>query len=251
LASWISTRRSVVEQAIATDAGGASGSRVPRSVGMFLAQQNRETLESTTGSMKSLKHLDRPSAWGLGNEVLYSLCSDYPGHSDPEVVVAKLWLIGRAYAAPLERGRPMPGTLRNESFYTGRAVPMVLDSPIDEWLAELGRASLSWGELPRILRAHGLLTDLFRSISGRAQRSLASKYLHFHRPDLFFIYDSRAAAEVRAEVARPRRVAVRREDVDTEYALFVRRCLELMESIAPVAPIPMTPRAIDRYLLGY
>jgi hypothetical protein len=201
--------------------------------------------------MKSLKHLDRPSAWDLGNEVLYSLCSDYPGHSDPEVVVAKLWLIGRAYAAPLERGRPMPGNLRNESFYTGRAVPMVLASPIDEWLAELGGVSLSWDELPSVLRTHGLLTDLFKSISGRAQRSLASKYLHFHRPDLFFIFDSRAAAEVRAEVARPRRVTVRREDVDSEYSLFARRCLALTESIDAMAPISMTPRAIDRYLLGY
>ena len=201
--------------------------------------------------MNDSSRLNRPSAWDLGNEVLYSLCADYPAHTEPEVIVAKLWLIGRAYAAPIERGRPMPGGLKNEGFYTGRVVPMVLSSPVDSWIGELGGASLSWDDLPRILHAHRRLTDLFKSISGRAQRALAAKYLHFHRPDLFFIFDSRADAAVRALVPRPRRVELRKKEIDSDYSLFARRCLELMERLQPESPVPLAPRPLDRYLLEY
>lgn len=201
--------------------------------------------------MSEVSRLNRPSAWDLGNEVLYSFCAEYPAHTEPDVIVAKLWLIGRACAAPIERGRPMPGGLQNEGFYTGRVVPMVLASPVDGWIDELRGARLDWDDLPRILRAHKRFTDLFKSISGRSQRALASKYLHFHRPDLFFIYDPRSEKAVRALAPRPRRLQVPKNEVDSSYALFARRCLETMETLAPESPVPLGPRPMDRYLLGY
>lgn len=46
--------------------------------------------------------------------------------------------------------------------------------------------------IDKILYIHKFLTDLFYELTGLNKRSLASKYLHFHCPDLFFIYDSRA-----------------------------------------------------------
>lgn len=195
-----------------------------------------------------LRILDRPSAWDLGNEVLYRLCAEYPEHTDPEVVIAKVWLIGRAYAAPLERGRAMPGGLQNEGFYTGRVAPLVLASPIDQWLNDLRRVELGWDALPQILLAHRRVTDLFLEISGRAQRSLASKYLHFHRPDLFFIYDARAEKAVRGEVRRPPRIEVEKTEHDADYSLFVRRCLTLVDATSERG---LTPRQLDRVLLGY
>lgn len=195
-------------------------------------------------------HLGRPSAWDLGNEFLYALCADYPRHQDPEVVLAKLWLIGRACSAPLERGRKMPGKLRYEDFYTGRAVPMVLAEPVDGWLSELEGLRLSWDHLPVILAVHGRVLTLFRQISGKAQRSLASKYLHFHRPDLFFIYDTRTAAIARSEVSRPPAVP-KTAGVDREYALFARRCLALVDAYGDETKVTLTPRNLDRALLGY
>lgn len=200
--------------------------------------------------MLELSHLDRPSAWGLGNEILYALCADYPGHQDPEVVLAKLWLIGRACSAPLERGRKMPGKLRNEDFYTGRAVPMVLAEPVDAWIAELDGLRLNWDHLPVILAVHGRVLSLFREISGKAQRSLASKYLHFHRPDLFFIYDTRTAAIARGEISRPPAVP-KEPGIDREYGLFARRCLALVDAHADRSTSALTPRNLDRALLGY
>jgi len=201
--------------------------------------------------VKDLSRLSRPSPWDLGNEVLYSLCANYPDHSDPDVVVAKLWLIGRAYASPLERGRPTPRAPKNEAFYTGHAVPIVLASPMDAWLRELNRTTLSWDTLAHVIAVHSRFTDLLCSISTRAHRSLASKYLHFHRPELFFIYDSRAAAAVRSECKRPRQISLHAGEADAAYALFARRCLELTETLTPQAPVPVTPRVVDRYLLEY
>ena len=201
-------------------------------------------------TMLEFSHLARPSAWDLGNEVLYALCADYPDHQDPEVVLAKLWLIGRAGSAPLEQGRKTRGKRKTEDFYTGRAVPMVMAEPVDSWLAELEGTHLDWEHLPVILEVHGRLLTLFREVSGRAQRALTSKYLHFHRPDLFFLYDSRTAAAVRSEVSRPPTVPTS-PGIDREYALFARRCLRLIEKHGSDAPVELTPRTLDRAILGY
>jgi hypothetical protein len=53
---------------------------------------------------KALKYAG-PSKWDFGNEILYSMCRQNPFHDKPEIVTAKVWLIGRSYAAAIERGR--------------------------------------------------------------------------------------------------------------------------------------------------
>jgi hypothetical protein len=49
------------------------------------------------------KALDRFKPWQLGNEVLYRLCEEHPRHDSDDSIIAKFWLIGRAYAAAVER----------------------------------------------------------------------------------------------------------------------------------------------------
>jgi len=46
-----------------------------------------------------------PWVWDLGNRILYDMCQSYPGHSKDDEIVAKIWLIGRSYAASIERRR--------------------------------------------------------------------------------------------------------------------------------------------------
>ena len=41
----------------------------------------------------------RGTPWDVGNKVLYDLCRLYPRHEQVDQIVAKVWLIGRAYAA--------------------------------------------------------------------------------------------------------------------------------------------------------
>src|SRR5690606_29468485 len=48
-----------------------------------------------------MEFLDDYSGWG--NDVLYRMCSERPNHTDVDTVSSKLWLIGRAYSASIER----------------------------------------------------------------------------------------------------------------------------------------------------
>jgi hypothetical protein len=47
--------------------------------------------------------LEAQKIWDLGNDTLYRLCAEHPGHTEDHVIIAKTWLIGRAYAAAVER----------------------------------------------------------------------------------------------------------------------------------------------------
>jgi hypothetical protein len=53
--------------------------------------------------------------WDLGNRVLYELCSKHLGHGEADEIVAKIWLIGRSYAASIERRRN--ATQAGDRFY--------------------------------------------------------------------------------------------------------------------------------------
>jgi len=41
--------------------------------------------------------------WKFGNDILYKLCQDFPKHDTSSQIVGKIWLIGRSYAAAIER----------------------------------------------------------------------------------------------------------------------------------------------------
>ena len=85
--------------------------------------------------------------------------------------------------------------------------------------------------------------------SPAANRSLASKYLHFHRPELFLIYDSRAAEAIgRVDMARPKRTIS--PNGDAEYAKFVNAVLALSGHIQSDFGVVLNPRQIDRLLLA-
>ena len=100
-----------------------------------------------------------------------------------------------------------------------------------------------------VLRVHENLTKTFRDASGKANRSLASKYLHFHRPRFFPIFDSRANGQVRKMVSGQ----MRRDypPGDLEYRPFLARFLFLRDWIANEYGLDLTPREMDRVLLGY
>ncbi len=138
-------------------------------------------------------------AWDLGNETLYELCRKHPEHTDEQAIIAKVWLIGRSYAAAIERRKPNANeTFEGGNFYTDNVVTKILKSPIDKWFSDLkdlkGADEQTMGA---ILNVHCELTNLFEKISGLENRSLVSKYLHFHFRHLFFIYDARAVSALR------------------------------------------------------
>jgi len=202
----------------------------------------------------ALRAMDRPSPWRIGNDALYDLCRARPRHKKEADVLAKIWLIGRSYAAAIERRNN--GTQDNDRYYVTRVVPAIIKSPMDTWLADArqaGRASIKSAAVA--LEVHRKTTALFGRISGLNKRSLASKYLHFHVPELFFIYDSRAVAALgalRGTVGR----ASRREsgdddsEVDGEYRKLYEKSLKLSDHIqAKYNRRWPSPRQIDDLLL--
>ena len=91
---------------------------------------------------------------------------------------------------------------------------------------------------------------VIRALTGDEKRSLASKYLHFHRLELFFIYDSRAAQSI-ARFSKGFKRSARRcpAGVDATYGAFVVRALEVHDCIFDNHGKRLMPRQLDRVLL--
>jgi hypothetical protein len=185
--------------------------------------------------------------WDLGNQVLYELCSKHSGHCEADEIVAKIWLIGRSYAASIKRRRN--ATRAGDRFYEETVVPAMQESGIDSWLASVPRHGRPGS--PESVEVHKMLMDLFRSVTGLEKRSLASKYLHFHIPDAFYIYDSRARQAITKVVPRLNRIPdIRTSTCDPEYKDFVRRCVWLWQHVRETHGIALSPRELDKLLLA-
>ena len=196
-----------------------------------------------------IKLTSRGTIWNLGNDILYQLCKQYPKHKSPDVIAAKIWLIGRAYAAAIERRKIK--NEENDNFYELTAVPIIQQSSLDDYLEEVNKfTEITDESIPIILKAHKYLTDVFTDISGMEQRSLASKYLHFHCPNLFFLYDTRAVASI-SSLFPYRRVKIPTQNVDEEYGKFYLKLVHLRNLIYNKEGILLTPRKIDNILINF
>lgn len=134
--------------------------------------------------------------WKLSNDILYKLCKDYPKHTEPQEIVAKTLMIGRVYAAALERIKAKK-LYSGDDFYFNAIAPLFQTSALDQKLSELEGKTLDQpGVFESTLELHAHLVEAISSLESGdkplKKRSFASKYLHFHQPELFFIYDSRA-----------------------------------------------------------
>jgi hypothetical protein len=195
--------------------------------------------------------LSEDDPWRIGNETLYDLCRRYPRHERDAEIVAKVWLIGRAYSASIERGRGKAAAsdLSNDRFYTETVPKILAASELDQRLQNLQEPQgIDESNVHAVLGVHAYLVRLFHRLTKKNKRSLASKYLHFHRPDFFFIYDSRAAAAIRALGIRQKAVEVR--GVDPAYSGFVGAALRLREQVFTEFGHKLGPRQLDRLLLG-
>lgn len=186
--------------------------------------------------------LEAQSVWDLGNDVLYKLCADHPGHAGADIIIAKTWLIGRAYAAALERRRN--ADVLGDAFYR-KVARKFEDARLDGWFHD------PRGNRQAAIEAHKRLTDLLQRITGFEKRSFASKYLHFHFPSQFYIYDSRADKSAR-ELVRLDRGRTRDGEVDANYADFFSRCEQLSKRISDlVKRTTISPRQVDKVLLHW
>jgi len=196
---------------------------------------------------------ERLDPWAVSDGLLYELCRQYPDHQDAKGVTAKMLLIGRAYAATAERGRSGGSTAESsgDEFYV-RDLPRALRiSGVDAQLRALRRIrAITAQNVPQVVRAHSVLMAVLSDLTGLEKRALASKYLHFHLPRLFFIFDSRAQRMMRSVSPIPRRNSnVSGCGGDRQYGLFVARALAFRGELEDRFGVQLTPRQLDRVLL--
>lgn len=188
---------------------------------------------------------------GFGNGILYKMCRENPKHDNPDVVSGKVWFIGRAYSAAIERVKRKENI--NDDFYKEKVGPTLTDPELDKRLEKLQIFEKATKEnTTDILSAHKYLQNKIRKITEMEKRSLCSKYLHFHLPRLFFIYDSRVAGAL--QKLYPGRLRgfdnVLDGDVDRTYATFFCKALVLKNEIEEKLDLKITPRQIDNFLIN-
>jgi len=189
-----------------------------------------------------------PTVWSAGNQVLYDLCRMQPKHESKEISIAKVWIIGRTYAAAIERGAPNAGN----QFYETKVGPKMVDG-IDSIFEPLRTIQpVADNNLSEVMEAYNLTNELLRDIAGKERRSLSSKYLHFHFPNLYYLYDSRALGQIKQltdGVGKNLPDDFKRGGFDPVYTRFYLRCWRLVRSIHKAYGIRLTPRQLDNLLL--
>lgn len=200
---------------------------------------------------EQVEKANQKSLWDLGNKVLYDLCQKHPKHDEDSEILAKVWLIGRAYSAAVERRKNKKQN--NDSFYTEKIVPLFKEAQLDNKLRIFrGMKRPSEDNLRKILEIHRELTELLNRETNLDKRSFSSKYLHFHFPDLFFLYDTRAVTSLRTFVSRvPKglKYVMKDGEVDKEYSTFFCKCYYLREQIMKEYGLDLTPRQLDNLLI--
>ncbi len=181
----------------------------------------------------------------LSNGILYKMCADYPLHTNPEEIRAKILIIGRVYAAAIERRKKKRHI--NDDFYGEVVEEFVKFNEkvgFDSKLSSLKNKEFNEKNLKEIIGLHQELVNFFNKLTGLEKRSLASKYLHFHVP-IFPIYDSRASNTLRKIITGNNSQIAG----DKEYSKFCNKILFLHNHIENKNGKSPSIREIDTYLL--
>ncbi|WP_131707548.1 hypothetical protein [Chryseobacterium angstadtii] len=193
----------------------------------------------------------KSTIWDFGNEILYNLCKEHFEHLNEEVIITKTLFIGRIYAAAIERRKIKIDQINNDNFYITKVAPAFKNSNLDSNLKILKNSSLN--NIWEILTTHKELQNILKKITNLDKRSFSSKYLHFHLPDLFFIYDTRAVNSMNEnypqKIPNKYREIINSEHVDREYAKFFCKCLLLKEQLESESTETITPRILDNILI--
>ncbi|TRZ77518.1 MAG: hypothetical protein D4R93_01605 [Deltaproteobacteria bacterium] len=192
------------------------------------------------------------SPWDFSNKILYDLCAENFSHSKTEHILTKVLFIGRIYAAAVERRKTKDEQI-NDNFYIDVIVPTFKNSKLDQRLESLKvHSNINVDNISEILETHYYLTKLLKGITNLDKRSFSSKYLHFHIPELFFIYDNRAEKALRQFTSRVPKDLLKYtqlKDVDLVYAKFFCKCVEMKMVIEDQFNTAITTRHLDNILI--
>ncbi len=114
------------------------------------------------------------------------------------------------------------------------------------------KTEISENNISKILETHYQLTSDIKKITELKKRSLSSKYLHFHLPNLFFIYDSRVVKGLKRfykNVPKEHSYFLDFKKIDNEYSKFFLKCFDLKNKINKEYNIDLTNRQLDNLLI--
>ena len=206
----------------------------------------------TLPSIEQIKMSQEETLWDHGNNILYDLCKSNFKHERADVIITKVLFIGRIYAAALER-RKNKESEDASTFYINMVVPAFKDSDLDNQLGKLAKIKvLSSENIPVVLKTHNYLMKILKEVTGHNNRSFCSKYLHFHFPGLFFLYDSIASRNLKdfkSKVSIDLMEILKLKNIDLEYSKYFCRCFDFRNDINRMYNTKLTTRQIDNLLL--
>ena len=195
------------------------------------------------------------SIYKTSNKILYKMFRDYPENKAAEHIVAKVLILGRTYAAAIER-RKTGDKLSNDAFYLKKVPKAFKSVGIDEGISKIRKTNDELKRASQCLKLHSKLQASIKSITKQNKRSLCSKYLHFQLPEEFFIYDTRAIKGLRKlKKLLPQMKEYREqfhnfnEGWDKEYYSFFRDCYCLNKLISDSLGNNLTKRELDSLLI--
>ena len=190
--------------------------------------------------------------WDFGNKILYNMCKKNFAHKNDGVIIAKVLFIGRIYAAAIER-RKKETDIISDDFYIKKVVPAFRNSSLDKHLKKLKKIrTVTTNNIGEVCVVHYELMKTVRKITRLNKRSFCSKYLHFHLPEHFFIYDSRVQYSIRkmkVDVPAELKSIVYSGKVDLEYAKFYCKSFYLKRELERLKKTKLTNRQFDNLLI--
>lgn len=197
------------------------------------------------------------TVYDIGNSILYEMCKNNFGHTSSGAILAKTILIGRAYAVSLDRGKDkgksekekLEQKLINDDFYQKQVVPIFINSDLDNELLKLKDIKSPRGKENEILTLHNKLQKMLLPINQEEKTSFCSKYLHFHLPDLFFIFDSRAKSVINQFIINEKVNYFTDTNFDSEYSIFYSKARHIQDKIEKDFKRQLTPRQVDNLFL--
>lgn len=170
---------------------------------------------------------------------LYELCFLHRHHFQDDIVADKLRMIVRLCA---ETGLNVNG------FSPEFAAHRLGRSGVDRWFAGLATAEQLDPAL--VFEMHKRVMEVFSDLPVEQARSLASKYLHYHFPELFFLHDARVEAAA-IDLGEGECGYLSRAEHDPDYGRFFACCRKLTDRLSSLAGRRLNPRELDRVLRAW
>jgi hypothetical protein len=170
---------------------------------------------------------------------LYELCFLHRHHFQDDIVADKLRMIVRVC---VEQG------LKVDDFSPELVAHRLGQSGIDRWFASLATAEQLDASLA--FEVHKRVMEVLSDLPIEQARSLASKYLHYHYPELFYIHDV-GLENAAHELGEGECGYLARTEHDQVYGAFFACCRKLADKFAPLCGHRPSPRDLDLVLRAW